>query len=241
MKIKLVILLIVISSSFSYAQILNSIGFKGGVSLSNHNWNDTFWQPYFNFTPIPSFYGVISAEFVNKEHWNIMTDLGVYQSGSNVDFNPNAFSYYSLEALPGESKFTIGFITFSPVIKLKTQINRITPFIFIGPRVDYYYSNLNKNDINYYFDGITKKPIWGFNIGEGFCYRIKRFSIIAEYKFLYSFTYLIDKPHNIAFPDIPRDQLKTTTHVISIGLKYHFNKKETSATPTPEQINSINN
>ena len=241
MKIKLVILLIVISSSFSYSQILNSIGFKGGVSLSNHNWNDTFWQPYFNFTPIPSFYGVVSAEFVNKEHWNIMTDLGYYQSGSNVVFNPNTFRYFGLESSPGETKFTISFITFSPAIKLKTQINKITPFIFIGPRVDYYNTALNKNEIIYYSNDITHKPIWGFNIGEGFCYRIKRFSIIAEYKFLYSFTYIIDRPDHYSYPDIPRDRLKTSTHVISIGLKYHFNKKQTSVTPAPEQINSINN
>jgi len=237
MKIKLVILLIVISSSLSYSQILNSIGFKSGVSLSNHNWNDTFWDPYFNFTPIPSFYGVISAEFVNKEHWNIMTDLGIYQSGSKVDFNPYSFSYYPLEEIPGNFKFTFGFITFSPVIKLKTQINRFTPYVLIGPRVDYYYTKLNKNEMNLYFDDITHKPIWGFNAGEGICYTIKRFSIIMEYKFLYSFTNLIDRPAAYHLQSITTDILKTTTHVISIGLKYHFNKKETSVTPTPEQLN----
>ena len=79
---------------------------------------------------------------------------------------------------------------------------------------------MNKNDF-------TKKPIWGFNVGEGVSYKINDISISLEYQFLYSYNYVIDKPiddPSIAlYYNLTRETLRTYTHVISLGLKYHFN------------------
>ena len=168
------------------------------------------------------YYGVLTADFINKEYWDLMLDFGFYQSNNTTDLNQ--YNYFLVHESYPTSNLSIGFYTISPSFKLIFPVKKLTPYIFLGPRLDYYNEKFNniRSDI-YFEDKITKKTIWGFNVGEGFCYRIKRFSIIAEYKFMYSFTYLFDMPSS--YNDYhARNTLKTYTHVVSLGLKYHFTK-----------------
>ena len=221
MKIKLILLLLILSSSLTHSQIVKSIGFKGGISFSTQDWKyeELSYELYFNTKA--GYYGVFTLDFINKEYWDLMLDFGLYQSNNTTEVNH--LIYFSSESQPNFD-ISYGFYTINPSFKLKFPVKKLTPYIFLGPRFDYYNENFNKKGTYTYFaDNIIKKSIWGFNVGEGFCYRIKRFSIIAEYKFMYSFTYIVDEPSYFKYL-FDRNTLKIYTHVVSLGLKYHFTK-----------------
>ena len=228
MKTRLIILLIVVSNNFTYSQIIKSIGFKSGVTLSDQNWQHSEVTFEYFFNTHASNYSVINAVFIDKKHWELFADLGVYQSSSKTEYNMYNYDVTQLGTpiISSNANVNIGFITFSPAIKFKKQIKSFKPYVFIGPRIDYYYSGISNTNANVFKDDFTKKPIWGFNVGEGIEYRIKNISIFAEYQFLYSYNYVIDKtiddPSIALYYNISRETLRTYTHVISLGIKYHF-------------------
>ena len=231
MKTRLIILIMLISCSFTYSQIINSIGFKSGVTLSDQNWqhSEVTFEYYFNTHA--SNYSAITVGFFNNVYWELTADLGIYQSSSKTEYNKYNYDVTKLgtPVIPSGANVNIGFFTFSPAIKFKKQIKSFTPYVFIGPRIDYYYSGISSSNANVFKDEFTKKPIWGFNIGEGVSYKIKDISLSLEYQFLYSYNYVIDKPLDnpdfALYYNLSRETLRTYTHVITLGIKYHFTKK----------------
>ena len=227
MKIKYIyIILLCLLNSLSYSQIIKSVGLKGGITISSHNWENSIMDYYYTFKTSPSIYSVITADFIMKEYWDVSADLGFYKSSNQTSKNP--FNYNTI-VFPPNMLLSFGFFTFSPYFRLKIPVKAFTPYIFIGPRIDYYNSKLSSDDANNYKDVITNKPMYGFNIGEGISYKINNLTIFAEYQFLYSFNYLINQPNPDTlvsiysqYYDISRIKTKTTTHVITLGLKYYF-------------------
>ena len=220
MKIKLIILLMLISTGLSYSQIIKGIGIKSGFTLSNQYWEDTKFSYDYNFVTTPGYYEAITIDFISKEYWELSADLGIYQSGSKSEISP--FSGFTYETLK-DFNFKFGFITLSPVAKFKIPINSFTPYLLVAPRFDYYNADVSNKFANS-FQSTIRKPIWGFTVGEGVAYKIKNFSLFAEYQFFYSFNYLMDEPATYPNYYVTRDKVKTNTHVISLGLKYHFTK-----------------
>ena len=227
MKIKYIyIILLCLVSSLSYSQIIKSVGIKGGITISSQNWENSIMDYYYTFNTSPSMYSVITADFIMKEYWDVSADLGFYKSSNQTSKNP--FNPYTF-VFPPDKLLSFGFFTFSPYLRLKVPLNSFIPYVFFGPRVDYYNSNLSSNDAKSFNDQITTKPMYGFNVGEGISYKINNVTIFAEYQFLYSFNYLINQPNPDTlvsiysqYYDISRIKTKTTTHVITLGLKYYF-------------------
>ncbi|MFZ4398665.1 MAG: outer membrane protein [Bacteroidales bacterium] len=221
MKAKLVLFFLLINCSLAYSQIVKSIGIKTGVSLSNQDWLHTAFYDR-NFEVLPGVYGAITADIVSKEFWELSLDLGYYQSRSK-----NVRNKYSLNTQETnyDINFRFDFITISPILRFKTKLKAFTPYIFTGPRMDYYIPELNNDNIIYFKEDINK-PIFGFTIGEGLAYGFKNISIFAEYQFFYSFTYLIDQPALFATSTISRDRVKFNSHIINLGIKYHFKNKD---------------
>ncbi len=211
-----------ICSNYSYSQIIKSIGLKSGISLSNQKWEFSFINNETIINQLAGIYNVITIDFIKKQNWDLAADFGFYQSCSKIDANPYLF-YENTKEFQGNFKQRFGFLTFSPILRFKTQIKSFTPYIQFGPRFDYYtslFSNENadswKNEIN--------KTQYGFHIGEGAAYNFKNFSILAEYQFFFNFNKLFDKPTIYPTETFKREIIKTNSHIISLGLKYHFTK-----------------
>jgi opacity protein-like surface antigen len=221
MKTKIIVLSIMLFlSCFSYSQIIKSIGFKSGVSLSNQKWEHSLMSYGRTFNTFAGYYSVINADFIKKENWELGIDFGFYKSCNKSEDDP--YDLNTQEQV-GMTDIRIGFLTFSPILKLKTQLKSFTPYLIAGPRIDYFVSRLS-NDFVKGMEADINKTQFGFNIGEGILYNFNNFSIFAEYQFFYSFTKLIDKPALLASQFISRDVIKINSHIISLGLKYHFTK-----------------
>jgi len=223
MKKKLILLMLVmlICGGYSYAQIVKSIGIKSGITFSNQNWKVIQLSPFYNFESSRGYYEALSLAFIDKEYWEVAAELGIYQSNSKAEINPFV-NYEPYDTKFGGKDIKFGFLSISPVIKFKIPLKSFTPYILLAARMDYYFSALSNSLGNDYKSDI-RKPIWGFSIGEGISYRLNNISFLAEYQFFYSFDPLIDHPSsdpNFTIQDI----MKSNTHVISLGIKYHFTK-----------------
>lgn len=225
MKTRNIVLIIMFFiSSFSYSQIIKSIGFKSGLALSNQKWEYSFMNNEIIIKQLAGAYNVITLDFIKKQHIDLALDLGFYQSGSIKDKNP----YFYLEntkEFAGEVKYRFGFFTFSPILRFKTQIKSFTPYIQFGPRFDYYTPFFSNDNTDYLKDDINKSQ-FGFHIGEGLAYNFKNFSILAEYQFFFNFNKLLDKPAIYPTETFKRELIKINTHIISLGIKYYFKKEE---------------
>jgi hypothetical protein len=215
---------LLICCNFSQSQIVKSIGIKSGISLSNQSWEETHLSNDYIFNASPGLYEAITFDFFDKEYWQLSADLGIYQSASKSEKSP--FPSYTFESNPSFD-FKFGFITFNPAFKLKIPLKSFTAYALIAPRVDYYYSKLS----NYQIEALNfevNKLVYGFNFGEGVSYNLKNISIFAEYQFFYSFNNLMDKSffYENSYGDSSNDRVKANTHVISLGIKYHFTKAE---------------
>ncbi|MFZ4398664.1 MAG: outer membrane protein [Bacteroidales bacterium] len=220
MKIKLLLFFIMICSGISYAQIVKNIGIKSGITFSNQYWEKTQISTFFMFETSAAMYEAITLDFIDKQYWELSSDFGCYQSGVKTKLNP-FINYNPPELHMTEDKFKYGFISISPVIKFKIPVNSFTPYILLAPRMDYYYSALG-DKVNNESDVI--KPIWGFTVGEGVEYRKENISIFAEYQFMYCFNNFIEQIVSYPFNN-ETETIKINTHVISLGVKYHFTKK----------------
>ncbi len=219
MKKKIIILILIFSSfSFVKGQIIKSIGIKSGISLSNQSWD---YSPYYQILSIKSsvgLYEVLTADFIIKKHWDLSADFGIYKSRGkslNDEMHTHEVNYFTNK---------LSFLTFSPNIKLKTDFYHFTPYITIGPRIDYFIKELSEVNVS---DKTVLKPLqFGFNTGIGINYLINKIALIAEYQYLYNFTNIIDQAALIPVTEdnITQDVVKINNHIISLGVKYYFKK-----------------
>jgi len=224
MKTKIIFLsLLLLGSSFSYSQIFKSIGFKSGLALSNQKWEHSLLSNEMIINQLAGSYNVITVDFIKKQNWDLAADFGFFQSCSKVIDNPYLFYYRTEQS--GSINQRFGFMTFNPILRFKTQIKFITPYIQFGPRIDYY-SSIFSNDYAYYDKNEINKIQYGFHIGEGVAYNFRNLSILAEYQFFFNFNNLMDKPAIFPSTTFARDIIRLNTHIISLGIKYHINAKE---------------
>ena len=115
MKTKLIILLLIVSSSLSYSQIIKGIGIKSGISLSNQDWVHSIYSYNRNFNLMPGIYEAITVDFISKKHWELSAEIGYYQSNSKNELN--IYSINISEVAPGDN-LCFGFISFFNIIKI---------------------------------------------------------------------------------------------------------------------------
>lgn len=216
--------LILFINSMSFSQIIKSIGIKSGLSISNQKWEHSQINNKKIIKLLAGNYNVITIDFIKKQNWDLAADFGFFQSCSKIDANPYLF-YNSTIEYQGDIRQRFGFFTFSPILRLKTQIKSFTPYIQFGPRLDFYTSAFSNDNADYWKNDINKTQ-YGFHIGEGVAYNFKNFSILAEYQFFFNFNKLMDKPTIYPIANFTRDIIKINTHIISLGVKYHFKKEE---------------
>lgn len=219
MKKKIIIILLIFSiSPVVNAQIIKSVGIKSGISLSDQSWKYSLYYQLYSIKSSIGLYDVITADFIIKKHWDIAADFGIYKSRGkslNEEMHTHEVNNFTNK---------LSFLTFSPNLKLKTDFYHFTPYITIGPRMDYYLNDLSEVNVS---DKIVFKPLQiGFNAGIGLNYHINNIALIAEYQYLYNFTNIIDQAALLPVPEdnVTRDVVKINNHIISLGIKYNFNK-----------------
>jgi hypothetical protein len=178
MKPKLLTLILLILALYSYGQVIESIGLKGGISFSNQTYHYRTVDWTFKYDYKPGIYSTLTAELFKGKFLSLSTDLGFIQKGTTrkveitTPENPQGTGEYTM------LKTTIGFISLSPMLKGLYSFKSLTTYALIGPRIDYWVSYEPQFDSPIFKD--FNKLIWGITYGVGVEYKIKKLGILIE-------------------------------------------------------------
>ena len=219
MKKQALAILFALTVSYSTAQVVESIGLKGGLSFANQTWE--FNSP--DFTNKKDFkigmYSVLTANFFKSEYLCLTTDIGLVQKGFQEDVaitneeSPELITSYKTY------KSTFNYFTFSPKLSVNYDFNKLITYVFVGPRIDIQ-TNYKTDYPTNNFDEFNK-IVWGVTYGGGIEYRIKSIGILLEFAGYPNFTTL---KKDEATETTSGLKITEQSYTISTGIKYYISR-----------------
>lgn len=226
MKRILNIFLLLLFAFSADAQIVKSMGIKGGTSIANEIWPNYLT----NSSKMQSrvgIYGVLSGEFFNSKYCSFVTDLGYCQKGSKKpltsyqDPGQNTPTYYPPYVIK------LNYFEYDALLKIRLEKKHFISYLLTGLRMDYQiYSEEPTNFFSYYIQKYGNRILYGFTIGAGVEYRIKKIGIHTEFQYQHDFSYVLNLPY------YTYNNMEITNKAIigNVGIKYYFPEKENSKT-----------
>ena len=158
-------------TQFSYSQLINNIGIKGGVTFSNADFKYTSgFDPSF-VKPNWGFNGSVFAEFLNSKYFNLVLEPGYEQRGFS-------FEIIKTDEFGNETgRFNVynntHYIPVSVLGKFKFSSSPVSAYFTAGPRLDFYLGyNISYPDGELWNDEEEllenyEKVNFGFTLGAG--------------------------------------------------------------------------
>lgn len=219
MKYRILLVVLSLTMLNTNAQILKSIGIKGGISLSNQTFESKTFEFKNDFDYKSGLYTAVSAEFFGSKHFSLVADLGFVQKGMQFRMQettvqmPEGTGEYITE------KNTLNYLTFSPMLKGYLNVKKFTAYALLGPRIDQRLS-VNSKYYNIIYDE-AKKQVFGINYGLGVDYNINRISLSMEFMAQPDITPLLNKEPMTNFPGF---KVMSNSYLINMGINYKFRR-----------------
>lgn len=202
---------------YSTAQVVESIGIKGGISFARQTWE--YNSPDFTnkMDYKTGLYSVLTANFFKTRYLCLTTDLGYIQKGFQVEVPMTSAEFPELISSYKTFKSTINYLTFSPKLSANYNFDRLIAYVFIGPRIDIqtnYKTDYPTNNFSEF-----NKTVWGLTYGGGVEYRIRSIGILLEFAGHPDFTTIMKEE-----PTETSAGLKITgqLYTVSTGIKYYL-------------------
>ena len=205
----LVVILVIFIFNCTYSQIIENYGFKIGVSYSKIDRD--YKKLEFDYETKHKFGVSFSAFAISHISSNIklFTEFGFAQKGFSEE--------YIKTNVNGEQigtflyKESINYLTLKLLPHYEIGINSVTPFIFLGPKIDIKLGN-NSNDEEFSFGKISK------DIQLGVCYGVG-----VEVTELIKYPFIIELSSSYDFSDSFENdflRLKNISYELTIGFKF---------------------
>jgi len=210
-------------------QILSVLGqdltLQIGPSFSKLNWENSMIKDEMFDNNLTGMNVLIGIAYLDLKYFNLHSNIGFIQKGGK-DSIPVATAIGEV----GDKqlfKNRLNFLTLNTTANLKLPIkDLLTPYLFVGPRVDFLVSYKEEAIFLEQFDNADKlnKVIYGFVTGAGFDLYIKQFLIGTVFSYYFNFNKLVDYTSDTEITNIPEvtntvaDQTFTTN--LKIGYKF---------------------
>lgn len=212
MNKNLFILALFFFSISSYAQVINTIGIKSGMAITNQN--EELGGYRMNSTIRTGFYGGISLEMFKSRYFSFTTDLGYIQKGKK-----DQWEISTPDQPEGTGKFKtmdhrFDFLTLTPAAKFRKSWGKFAPYIFAGPRLDYYLGYKSETD---YSQLKTNDFIFGLSYGLGLEYTCHQLIFSLEGTHQPDFTRFVNQNASDKTMD---HTILNRAFLFTLGLKY---------------------
>lgn len=203
------------------AQILRDIGIKTGTSISKQNWTYNSINVEQNKDYRTGLNFALNLEWFNNDYVTLMTDIGYIQKGTKEEImsttidNPESKSSKTFDT-------RFDYLYFSPQLKIRKEFNKLTPYVFVGPRIDYYLSSKSDFDLSV-VEKYFKEIMFGLNYGIGIAYRIKGIGLSLEFTNFYDFTDIMNTQPTQNNAGL---KIKNNAFTIDLGINYYFKQKD---------------
>ncbi len=204
------------------AQVVKSIALKPGIVWANQDWewvnvND---QTEFNYNT--GLHLGVNAEFLQQKFLSILAEGGYIEKGmwQEIELTTPDMPEGTGELKTLKTSFRYAYL--SPMLKARIEFGNFVPYLFVGPRVDFYLTY--KSDLN--FDELEKemnKIIFGMIYGLGLEYMIGPVGIALIYSQQIDFMPALENepPHGFGL-----EKITNKAFILDLGVKYYFGKKQ---------------
>ncbi len=221
MKIKFLSVLSVLFmfQIISYSQFFSGFGIKGGVTLSNqkHEYKKFDYKPGLKY--IVGFNGSLFAEFLRSNHFSAVIESGFEQRGYTLVYTTT--NEFGVPLQDNKVFERTNYITTGLLLKIKAPSNKISPYLIIGPKLDFFlgYSVKPEDESTtlYGFDyplDEFKKVNYSLNLGAGM-----EFSKLFPFKTFVELNY--SPPINTSFNS---EWLEVKEHYFNVKIGINFIK-----------------
>lgn len=212
-----------------YARGIDGIAVKAGTSFAYQTHFSEFLiknRPYSGPAPElgsatkgafgPAF--IINTDLFNGKVFGLSADFGYVSKG----FATHELQYGDQGATIKEPGFNYRFnyFVFSPLVKIRKEFKKIVPYIFAGPRLDFYLSQYHNSvrEIEKYED---LKNTYGLNYGLGVEVKRRKMGYGIEFQHHHDFSYA-QNTFGQSFSGGQR--ILNTAFLMTFVVKYYFKK-----------------
>ncbi len=211
-KLIIIYAVLLLTSGFSYAQILK---LQAGTSLSKLDWtvNNMNVAPY-NKTMVG--YSLFAGmDYLDKKFFNLSSNLGFLRKGGQSKTTLTNADGVAVETITEKAK--LDYISINTMIDLKYPItDKIIPFVSVGPRFDYLLSHSSQFDGLKSMNELNSTSI-GLNLGGGLKYNLSKIQIGLRADYYLNFSKIADWP---AQTGNLGGQIKDRTMLINLTIGY---------------------
>jgi len=170
-KFNIVLILIIFLGNIEKgnSQIIDGIGVKTGLSVSNMTISSEFGN-YIDYKYKVGISHGYFLEILNSKFFNIVTNLGFYQSGTRYN-SPLLYSNNETNTIK------LDYLTFDTQVKFKIGYKRVNSFIQFGPKYDYLISHSNLMSEQMLSQLEFNKGLAGITYGLGISYNFNKISV----------------------------------------------------------------
>ncbi len=184
----------------SFSQIIK---FQPGVSISNADLNLGLNDWKYNNKTLFGYSFFFGCDYLNNKYYNLSSNIGALKKGGDVTATSLTEPYRQLD-------LNLDYLSVNTTFELKYPLlNKITPFLSYGPRLDILLNDtrlINYNQFNY-----------GLLMGGGLKYDINKLQFAIRTDYYLNFN-VINKLNTHLFGKIND---RTLTWNISIGYNYY--------------------
>ena len=196
-KIYLILILFSVVST-SQAQLIRNYGLKIGATISNQEWNYSTLP--IDFDP-DNRWGLnlgVFTEFLDIPYFSLVTELNYVQKGMIEEdipvttvTNPDGTGEY----VTWDTR--VDYLNLCALGKLRLDFSLFTPYLLIGPKVDFEINLINSLGLTNEVEDNYNKIIYGVKLGGGTEIKLTSFSILAEIIYDYNFNDLFENENLI--------------------------------------------
>lgn len=180
-----VIIIILLSATLTVeGQFIKSVGLKAGISLANQSYKFTPIDYTLRTDPVIGPAAGIFIEAFGGKHFSFQTDLAFVTKGSKTttqSITVNHLDNDNILVNEGDLKVsTFYYLSVSPMARYRIDMESITPYAMLGPRVDFLLKY--KTDSDYPLEE-QNKVIPGLTGGLGVEFTLNELGIFIELQY----------------------------------------------------------
>jgi len=210
MKKKFLIISFLILTTILHAQFVDRISFNYGFTSSDLQWefDPSYSLPTLNNIAnrnLNGFYSGIDIDYLKSRFFALSTGIGFYQNGAKYDWVNRI------------DKLDLSYLTFDTKVKIKYDFNKFTPYLVIGPRLDYLLQFSSAFD-DYERLGMMNKINYGLRYGLGIQYDFGKIILGIAWKNNVSFNSTVENNGESMNPPFKINN-KTMIFNLDFGIK----------------------
>jgi opacity protein-like surface antigen len=168
-----------------YGQVPASFGVKGGISLANQSYRFTPIDYEIETEPLTGAVVTLFVEAFKGDRFSFQLEVGYAVKGSSTTLQSVSVNHLDNDRITvhegdaSVSKFT--YLTMAPLARYRFGLERLTPYILLGPRVDFLLKYESESDYPLEDQNGT---ILGLTCGAGLEFNLQNMGLFAELQYL---------------------------------------------------------